>query len=79
LLKKEFGGVYIANESLDKAGAQQLLDNGTADAVAFGKDFISNPDLPRRLETDAPLNKWNAETFYGASAEGYTDYPALAA
>jgi len=79
LLKKEFGGVYIANESLDKQGAQQLLDKGTADAVAFGKDFISNPDLPRRLETDAPLNKWNAETFYGASAEGYTDYPALAA
>ena len=79
LLKKEFGGVYIANESLDKQGAQQLLNNGTADAVAFGKDFISNPDLPRRLETDAPLNKWNAETFYGASAEGYTDYPALAA
>ena len=79
LLKKEFGGVYIANESLDKAGAQQLLDNGTADAVAFGKDFIANPDLPRRLETDAPLNKWNAETFYGPSAEGYTDYPALAA
>jgi len=79
LLKKEFGGVYIANESLDKQGAQQLLHNGTADAVAFGKDFISNPDLPRRLETDAPLNKWNAETFYGASAEGYTDYPALAA
>jgi len=79
LLKKEFGGVYIANESLDKQGAQQLLDNGTADAVAFGKDFISNPDLPRRLETDAPLNKWNAETFYGASAEGYTDYPEYAA
>ena len=79
LLKKEFGGVYIANESLDKAGAQQLLDKGTADAVAFGKDFIANPDLPRRLEIDAPLNKWNAETFYGPSAEGYTDYPALAA
>ena len=79
MLKKEFGGVYIANESLDKAGAQQLLDNGTADAVAFGKDFIANPDLPRRLQIDAPLNKWNAETFYGPSAEGYTDYPALAA
>jgi len=79
LLKQEFGGVYIANESLDKAGAQQLLDNGTADAVAFGKDFIANPDLPRRLQIDAPLNKWNAETFYGPSAEGYTDYPALAA
>ncbi len=78
LLKKEFGGVYIANEKLDKAGAQQLLDAGTADAVAFGKDFISNPDLVRRLQEDAPLNAWQPATFYGATAEGYTDYPALA-
>ncbi|KQQ36171.1 alkene reductase [Duganella sp. Leaf126] len=79
MLKKEFGGVYIANEGLDKQSAQQLLDQGTADAAAFGKDFIANPDLPRRLEIDAPLNKWNADTFYGPSAEGYTDYPALPA
>ncbi|MET0266667.1 MAG: alkene reductase [Duganella sp.] len=78
LLKKEFGGVYIANEKLDKHSAQQLLDAGTADAVAFGKDFIANPDLPRRLKEDAPLNKWNAATFYGQTGEGYTDYPALA-
>jgi 2,4-dienoyl-CoA reductase-like NADH-dependent reductase (Old Yellow Enzyme family) len=78
LLKKEFGGVYIANESLTKDAAQQLLDNGTADAIAFGKDFISNPDLPRRLQTAAPLNQWNAATFYGESEVGYTDYPALA-
>jgi 2,4-dienoyl-CoA reductase-like NADH-dependent reductase (Old Yellow Enzyme family) len=78
LLKKQFGGVYIANESLTRDGAQQLLDNGTADAVAFGKDFISNPDLPRRLQTAAPLTAWNAATFYGPSEAGYTDYPALA-
>ncbi|MET0320564.1 MAG: alkene reductase [Duganella sp.] len=78
LLKQAFGGVYIANESLSGEAAQQMLDHGTADAVAFGKDFISNPDLPRRLQTAAPLNAWNAATFYGASEEGYTDYPALA-
>ncbi|USX24778.1 alkene reductase [Oxalobacteraceae bacterium OTU3CINTB1] len=78
LLKKEFGGVYIANESLDKQTAQKLLDAGTADAVAFGKAFISNPDLPRRLQTEAPLNEWKPETFYGQDGVGYTDYPALA-
>ena len=78
LLNKEFGGVYIANEKMDKATAQKVLDAGTADAIAFGKDFISNPDLPRRLQLDAPLNPWNAETFYHPSEEGYTDYPALA-
>jgi len=78
LLKKEFGGVYIANEKLTKQGAQALLDSGTADAVAFGKDYISNPDLVRRLQEDAPLNPWKAETFYASNEEGYTDYPALA-
>jgi len=78
LLKKEFGGVYIANEKLDKQAAQQLLDEGKADAIAWGKAFISNPDLPRRLQVDAPLNAWNPDTFYHATAEGYIDYPALA-
>ena len=78
LLKKEFGGVYIANESMDKQTAQKLLDAGTADAIAFGKAFISNPDLPRRLQTEAPLNEWKPETFYGQDGVGYTDYPALA-
>jgi len=78
LLKKEFGGVYIANEKMDKQTAQQVLDAGTADAIAFGKAFIANPDLPRRLQLDAPLNEWKAETFYAPAEEGYTDYPALA-
>jgi 2,4-dienoyl-CoA reductase-like NADH-dependent reductase (Old Yellow Enzyme family) len=78
LLKKAFGGVYIANEKMDKQSAQQLLDTGAADAIAFGKAFIANPDLPRRLQLDAPLNEWKMETFYHPSEEGYTDYPALA-
>src|SRR5476649_1380372 len=77
LLKKEFGGVYIVNEKMDKAVAQQVLDAGVADAVAFGKAYISNPDLVRRLQLDAPLNAWIPETFYNPGASGYTDYPAL--
>ncbi|MBB3118154.1 alkene reductase [Pseudoduganella violacea] len=78
LLKKEFGGVYIANEKFDRAGAEQLIASGHADAVAWGKDFIANPDLPRRLQLDAPLNPQRPELFYAPVAEGYTDYPALA-
>ncbi|MYM81956.1 alkene reductase [Duganella sp. FT50W] len=78
LIKQAFGGVFIANEKLDKVVAQSLLDSGKADAVAFGKDYIANPDLVARLQADAPLNPWKAETFYGPGEEGYTDYPALA-
>ncbi len=78
LLKKEFGGVYIANEQMTKDSAQQLIDAGEADAVAFGKWFIANPDLPQRLRKDAPLNPARPEMFYHPSAEGYTDYPAMA-
>jgi len=78
LLKKEFGGIYIANEQFSLEAAQQALDNGTADAIAWGKDFISNPDLPERLRMRAPLNALRPEVIYGHGAEGYTDYPALA-
>ena len=78
LLKREFGGIYIANEKFDVAGAQAALAEGRADAIAWGKDFIANPDLPRRLQTGAELNAQRPELFYGPAAEGYTDYPALA-
>jgi N-ethylmaleimide reductase len=77
-LKKEFGGVLIANERMTADQAQTLLAAGDADAVAFGKAFIANPDLPRRLREQAHLNEARAELFYAPSAEGYTDYPALA-
>lgn len=77
LLKKAFGGVYIANENLTKASAQEVIARGDADAVAFGKLFIANPDLPRRFAEDAPLNTPDSSTFYHSGVEGYLDYPTL--
>jgi 2,4-dienoyl-CoA reductase-like NADH-dependent reductase (Old Yellow Enzyme family) len=76
-LKKAFGGVYVANEKFSKESAQEVLDAGEADAVAFGKLFIANPDLPRRFALGAPLNEPDSSTFYSGGAHGYTDYPAL--
>ncbi len=76
-LKAAFGGVYIANEGFDQQSAEQALNDGWADAVAFGKAFIANPDLPERFRTGAPLNPPVFATFYGRGAEGYVDYPAL--
>jgi 2,4-dienoyl-CoA reductase-like NADH-dependent reductase (Old Yellow Enzyme family) len=78
-LKQAFGGVYIANEKMTKETAEQVLAAGEADAVAFGQLFIANPDLPRRFQIDAPLNAPRSDTFYHPTAEGYIDYPALAA
>jgi 2,4-dienoyl-CoA reductase-like NADH-dependent reductase (Old Yellow Enzyme family) len=78
-LKKAFGGVYIANEKMTREAAEQLLTRGEADAVAWGKWFIANPDLPERLKRNAPLNPARADKFYAPGAEGYTDYPALQA
>jgi 2,4-dienoyl-CoA reductase-like NADH-dependent reductase (Old Yellow Enzyme family) len=77
-LKRKFGGVYIANEGHSGESAEAIIRSGDADAVAFGKDFIANPDLPRRLAEHAPLNPPIAATFYGQGEKGYTDYPALA-
>lgn len=80
-LKKRFGGVLIANEGFNLDTAHQVLTSGEADAVSFGKDFISNPDLVERLQLNAALNPYHAETFYGYGLSdlkvGYTDYPGL--
>lgn len=80
-LKRAFGGVVIANDGFDFAAATEAVTQGLADAVAFGKDYISNPDLVRRLSLGAPLNALVTETIYdlpASGAKGYTDYPALA-
>ncbi len=76
-LKQIFGGVFVANEAIDQKTGQQLLDEDKADAVAFGKLFIANPDLPARFAAHAPLNRPNSATFYAPGAEGYSDYPGL--
>jgi 2,4-dienoyl-CoA reductase-like NADH-dependent reductase (Old Yellow Enzyme family) len=77
-LKRAFGGVYIANEGFTPESAEEALAAGEADAVAFGKLFLANPDLPRRIALKSPLNPWNSATFYSQGDEGYTDYPPLA-
>jgi 2,4-dienoyl-CoA reductase-like NADH-dependent reductase (Old Yellow Enzyme family) len=77
-LKAAFGGAYIANEGFDQAGAEAVLAADEADAVAFGRLFIANPDLPRRFAEGAALNQPNPQTFYSGGARGYTDYPAVA-
>jgi 2,4-dienoyl-CoA reductase-like NADH-dependent reductase (Old Yellow Enzyme family) len=76
-LKAAFGGIYVANEGFGRVDAETAIEAGEADAVAFGKLFIANPDLPRRFALGAPLNAWNADTFYSDGPAGYTDYPAL--
>lgn len=76
-LKQLFGGLYIANHGFDKARANRVIANGSADLVAFGKPFISNPDLVTRLLLDAPLSPLNQDTLYGGAEAGYTDYPLL--
>ncbi|HEY7772008.1 MAG TPA: alkene reductase [Marinagarivorans sp.] len=76
-LKQLFGGCYIANEGFTLNSASQWLLEGKADAVAFGKSYIANPDLVERFKQKTPLNEPVPETFYGSGAQGYTDYPAL--
>jgi len=78
LLKKEFGGVLIANESMSFETGNALLAAGKADAIAFGKLYIANPDLVERFKTGAELNPPDPSSFYAGGAEGYTDYPCLA-
>ncbi|QPF86305.1 alkene reductase [Bradyrhizobium genosp. L] len=78
-LRKRFKQAYIANNGYDFALANKVLEAGAADMIAFGKPFISNPDLVERLKAGAPLNEWDKNTFYGGGAKGYTDYPTLKA
>lgn len=78
-LKKCFGGVFIANEGFTYDSAEAVVAAGEADAVAFGKPFIANPDLPARFAQNARLNVPDPNTFYAPGPKGYIDYPALAA
>ncbi len=70
-------GAWMVNNGYDRDMALQAVATGHADMVAFGRAYISNPDLVTRLRRNAPLNAWDRNTFYGGGAQGYIDYPAL--
>lgn len=78
-LRAAFSGPFILAGGFDKASAEQALSEGRADLIAMGKPFLANPDLVERMRQSAPLNAPDPSTFYTPGAQGYTDYPALAA
>src|ERR1700732_5056084 len=78
-LRKRFAGAYMANNGYDLELANKVLAAGEADLIAFGKLFISNPDLVERFRRGAPLNAPDKATFYGVGSKGYTDDPTLSA
>ncbi|CAM4256476.1 alkene reductase [Bordetella muralis] len=69
---------WMANNGYDGKLAEDVVESGQADLIAFGKPFIANPDLVRRLREGAALNTPDNTTFYGGSTKGYLDYPVLA-
>lgn len=76
-LRARFDGVYFGNGGYDSAAAAQAVASNDADAIAFGRAFIANPDLPERFRRAAALNEPDQSTFYGGDETGYTDYPFL--
>ena len=79
LLRRQFGSVYIANNGYDLELAEAARQHNLADLIAFGRLYISNPDLVERLRVGAPLNAPDRSTFFGGGARGYTDYPTMPA
>jgi N-ethylmaleimide reductase len=75
--RKIYSGNLILNVSIDRDHGNQLLQGGAGDLVAFGREYIANPDLVERARLNAPLNPQRPEGYYGASSVGYTDYPFL--
>lgn len=78
LFRRLFRGPFISAGGHTPESAQAIIESGLADAVAFGRLFIANPDLPERVRRGAVLNRYDRTTFYGGDANGYTDYPSLA-
>src|SRR5271155_2149400 len=76
-IRRVFKGTLILNSDYSLDDASQALRLGEADAIAFGRPFLANPDLPARLARRAVLNAPNTKTFYSPGPSGYTDYPAL--
>jgi N-ethylmaleimide reductase len=74
-LRKIFKGKIMAAGGFEPESAEQILEAGDADLVAFGRHFVSNPDLPKRIQQGLPLTPHDRKTFYTFDAKGYTDYP----
>ncbi|MEK6476975.1 alkene reductase [Catalinimonas sp. 4WD22] len=72
-----YKGTLIINSNFDQEKGNAVIEAGDADLVAFGKPYVSNPDLVERFEQNAPLNEWDADTFYTPGVKGYLDYPVL--
>jgi N-ethylmaleimide reductase len=72
-----YTGALILNVGINAIHGARLISEGAGDLIAFGRDYIANPDLAERIRLDAPLNELRPEYFYGSSATGYTDYPTL--
>ena len=77
-IKAAFNGPLVLNADYDGASGQRALDEGRADAIAFGRTFLANPDLPARLRLEASLTRDDPRTWYSQGEEGYVDYPVLA-
>lgn len=77
IIRATFKGIFIACGGFNKATAEEALDNGSADIIAFGKPYLANPDLAKRFELDAELNQPDFGTLYTPGEKGYNDYPAL--
>ena len=77
-MRKAFKGTFLVAGGYDREDGNKAIAEGRADLVVYGRLFLANPDLPRRFELNAPLNKYNRETFYTSDpVVGYTDYPFL--
>ena len=77
IIRTNYSGILIANAGLTPEDAQQLVEQGKADMVAFGRQYVSNPDLVTRIAAGGPYNQPDPFSFYGGTERGYTDYPAL--
>ncbi|WP_227429380.1 N-ethylmaleimide reductase [Psychrobacter sp. I-STPA6b] len=76
-IRDAFDNLIICAGDYDANKAEKNMQAGYIDAVAFGRNYIANPDLAERIQQDAPLNEPRAELFYGGGVEGYTDYPFM--
>lgn len=77
LLRPQYEGIYLANGGFTKERGEKFLSENKADAIAYGKAFLANPDLPERFKKNATLNKPDSSTFYTPGKTGYIDYPTL--